>query len=91
MLLRLCILLTFLPMTISGQHGNHQISSGTKIPDVEILVTQLINSKLENLDLASKQDLSELERKFEAKTEMLMSAMNEQEKIVNRIKSDTRR
>ena len=78
-------------MNIFGQLRNPHISDGTQIYNLEYLVSKLINSKLENLDLASKQDLSELERKFEAKTEMMMTEMSEQVNIVNRIKLEFKR
>mgnify|MGYP001545067532 CR=1 FL=1 len=91
MLLCVYSVLAVLPLTICHQLGNPQISDGTKIYNLEDLVYQLIDSKLGNIDLVFKQNLSELERKFEAKAEMIMSAVNEQGNIVKRIEQETRR
>ena len=70
MLLFVYIFLAVLPMTIFGQFEYPWISDGSQIYNLEKMVNQLIDSKIKNLGLVSKEDLYELERKFEAKTEV---------------------
>ena len=64
MLLYVCIFLSVLPPTFSNKLGNDD----TGIFDLEKVVNKLIDSKIKKLELVSRQDLSELESRLEAKT-----------------------